>query len=502
MTMEERRVPVVEIGGVPVHTSHWIGGRWVDGGRPLTVHSPIDGSTLGAIAGGGPIEVDAAVAAASAAFPAWAGLPSADRTERLLRLADVIEARAEELAVVECHDTGLPLQMLRRYVPTRIRDHIAFYARLAADMREEVYLTAESRNVVRHEPAGVAAVISTWNGPLSVATSKLGPALAAGDTVVVKPPEWAPFSCALFAALTEEAGLPPGVVNVVQGLGSIAGRVLAAHRGIARLSFTGSPATARHIGAETAANIVPVCFELGGKSPLLVFAGADLEAAAEAIAEQYFHAGQICAAGTRVLVEAAVVDELLALVRARVEALVVGDPRETATEVGPLITEEHRRRVSARVARAVEQGAVAIWGGAPVEGDGYYFQPTLLTAVEPSMEIWQEEVFGPVLLWDTFVDEAEAVAKANSTAYGLAAHVWTADDAQADRLAGRLTAGTVWLNCSNLMLSLEAPFGGVGISGIGREGGRWSLEFFCEVKNVSRPVAGGTSYLLAKAEVD
>ena len=339
-------------------------------------------------------------------------------------------------------------------------------------------------NHVRYEPAGVAALITPWNAPLMLSTWKVGPALAAGNTVVLKPPEWAPLTCSMLADIAREAGLPAGVLNVVQGTGAGAGASLAAHPDVDRISFTGSPETARRIGRAAAASLTPVSFELGGKSPFIVFADADQDAAARTIAHQYINAGQVCLAGTRVLVESSVADALLGKVRAETAKLPVGDPRDLATRIGPLIHPRQHERVHGYVARATANGARSLFGGGPHPFGELYYQPTLLTSVAPADEIFQEEVFGPVLTWSVFEDEEEALALANATRYGLAAMVYTTDRAKAERVAAAIIAGTVWVNCF-FVRDLAAPFGGAGISGIGREGGRWSFDFFCDVKNVA-----------------
>ena len=469
-----------------VHTEHRIGAEWVDSDRSFTVRSPIDESVLAEVSAGTAAEIDHAVAAAAAAFPAWAGLGAPGRQAHLDAFANLVAERAEDFATVESLDTG----MLRRFLPplvrTRVHDNLAYFGQLAVEQTAHSWDTESDTNNVRYDPAGVAAIITPWNGPLSITTYKLGAALAAGDTVVVKPPEWAPLSCALLAEVAEAAGLPPGVLNVVHGLGEVAGAALSAHPGIARIAFTGSPEAARSISVAAAPNLVPVSFELGGKSPLLVFADADLDAAASAIAAQYFHSTQICAAGTRVLVDASVASQLLEKVRERVATLRQGDPRDPETDVGPLISRPHFERVSGFVDRARAEGAEVLWGGGAGQAGGLYYAPTMLTGVRPDMEVWRSEVFGPVLVWDTFAGDEEAIEKANDTPYGLAAHVWTSSEDRAVRAEERLVAGTVWVNVANLARHMATPFGGAKDSGIGREGGMWSLEFFSEVKNVCR----------------
>jgi len=339
------------------------------------------------------------------------------------------------------------------------------------------------REQVSWDPAGVTAVITPWNAPLMLATWRIAPALAAGNTVVAKPPEWAPLTASLLADIIHEAGLPDGVFNVVQGLGAEAGAPLVAHPGLARVAFTGSVATGRQVAAAAGAQLTPVSLELGGKSPLIVFADADLDLAAGHAVGQFDNAGQVCLAGTRLLVDQAIAGEFTVAFAARAAVLRQGDPRDEATDIGPNISRAHLDRVDGYVRRALAAGAEPLLGGSvnPALG-GLYYQPTLLGGARPGAEILTEEVFGPVLTLQTFGTEDEAVALANSTRYGLAATMFTGDEDRAQRVSARLVAGTVWVNCF-FVRDLRAPFGGVGLSGIGREGGTWSFDFYSDVKN-------------------
>jgi len=366
----------------------------------------------------------------------------------------------------------------------RAAHNIQFFADRARKLSDETIDSPEVVNHVRYDPAGVAGLITPWNGPFMLTTWKVGPCLAAGDTAVVKPPEWAPLSCSLMADLAAEAGVPPGVLNVVQGIGEQAGAALAAHPDIDRLSFTGSTDTASLIGASCARSLTPVSFELGGKSPFIICADADLDAAAQTAAGQYFNAGQVCLAGTRILVDAKVADEFQAKFRAAVSRLTVGDPRDQNTRVGPLITPEHYQRVAGFVDRALQAGVRPVWGGRRHRAGELYFEPTLLDGVAQEMEIVQREVFGPVLTWQTFRDEEEAIRLGNGTNYGLAAVIFSKNEERAMRMAKRVVAGTVWVNCF-FVRELAAPFGGSRNSGIGREGGNWSFDFYCDVKNIA-----------------
>ena len=471
------------VAGVEVSPDHWIGGERVASSARFPVRSPIDGSHLVDVSAGSTGEVAAAVEAARRSFPMWAGLGPEGRAPILRRFAEGIRSRAAELAAVETLDNGsLLLGNVHRVVP-RAALNIEFFADWALTLEHTIDGT-EVTNHVRYEPAGVAALITPWNAPLMLTTWKVGPALAAGNTVVVKPPEWAPLTCSLLADIADAAGIPAGVLNVVQGIGEDAGAALVAREDIDRISFTGSPETGRLIGVAGARNLVPVSAELGGKSPFIVCADADLDAAAQTVAMQYLNAGQVCLAGTRVLVEAAVSEPFLAKVRQAAAVMVVGDPRESGTRVGPLIAPEHFDRVRGFVDRALAAGAVALWGGRPHSAGAQYFEPTLLADVRADMEVAQREVFGPVLTWQTFGSDDEVVTLANGTRYGLAAVIFTRDERRARRLAARVVAGTVWVNCF-FVRDLAAPFGGARESGIGREGGTWSFDFFSDVKNVA-----------------
>lgn len=473
-----------KVAGVEVSTAHYIDGKRVASKEKFPNCSPIDGKHLADVSAAGADEIDWAVAAARRAFPAWAALGPEGRHPILSRFAKAIQDHGKEIAAVETEDNGsLLIGNAARMVP-RAAHNIQFFADRARKLSDETIDSPEVVNYVRYDPAGVAGLITPWNGPFMLTTWKVGPCLAAGDTAVVKPPEWAPLSCSLMADLAAEAGVPPGVLNVVQGIGEQAGAALAAHPDIDRLSFTGSTDTARLIGASCARSLTPVSFELGGKSPFIICADADLDAAAQTAAGQYFNAGQVCLAGTRILVEAQVADEFQAKFRAAVSRLTVGDPRDQNTRIGPLITPEHYQRVAGFVDRALSAGVKPVWGGHRHSAGDLYFEPTLLDGVSQEMEIVQREVFGPVLTWQTFRDEEEAIRLGNGTNYGLAAVIFSKNEERAMRMAKRVVAGTVWVNCF-FVRELGAPFGGSRNSGIGREGGNWSFDFYCDVKNIA-----------------
>jgi 5-carboxymethyl-2-hydroxymuconic-semialdehyde dehydrogenase len=472
----------MKIAGTEQHCDpgHWIGGRRVGSAATFTDLSPIDERPIAEIARGGAAEVDAAVQAARDAFAGWAATPPAERAAILHAIADGIEKRVPELAQVETLDNGALLRSHQRSVMPRAAHNFRFFADWLAELDHGNLEIRGHREQVSWNPSGVTAIVTPWNAPLMLATWRIAPALAAGNTVVAKPPEWAPLTASLLADITREAGLPDGVFNIVQGLGTEAGAPLVAHPDVARVCFTGSVATGRQVAAAAGGQLTPVSLELGGKSPLIVFADADLDLAVRHAAGQYDNAGQVCLAGTRLLVQAQVAEEFLERFTTAVRGLKLGDPRQEATDIGPLITRRHLERVDGFVRRAVAAGARPVIGGEAAEG--LYYQPTLLTGAAPGAEILTEEVFGPVLTLQTFSDDAEAVALANSTRYGLAATMFTGDQDRASRVSAQLVAGTVWVNCF-FVRDLRAPFGGAGLSGIGREGGTWSFDFYSDVKN-------------------
>ncbi|GGX71551.1 aldehyde dehydrogenase [Streptomyces anandii] len=468
------------VAGVAVDTRHWIGGERVASATTFPDVSPVDGATLGGIARGTAAEADAAVAAAKAAFPGWAATPRAERARILHAIADGVEKRLEDLAIVETCDNGALLRSHRRGVMPRVAHNFRFFADWLLTLGHDDFDTRGHTNHVSWDPAGPCVLITPWNAPLMLATWKVAPALAAGDTVVLKPAEWSPLTASLLADIAAEAGLPAGVLNVVQGYGCEIGDALTSHPDVRRISFTGSVPTARRIAASAAANLTPLSLELGGKSPLLVFADADLDLAVDLAVEQYDNAGQVCLAATRLLVEETVAEEFTRRFTERASALRQGDPRDESTDIGPNIHERQLEKIDGFVRRAVAAGARVVLGGH--RGDGHHYAPTLLTDVAQDSEIVQEEVFGPVLTLQTFSTEDEAVRLANDTRFGLAATLATGDAERAARVTERLVAGTVWVNCF-FVRDLRAPFGGSRHSGVGREGGTWSFDFYCDLKN-------------------
>ena len=473
----------IRVAGVEVSPDHYIGGERVASERRFEDLSPITGEVIAEVSRAGEEEVDRAVRAARDAFPEWGSLGPAGRAPYLHRLADLIDANVEKLAAVECADMAMLLRSLRARVISRGARNYRSYADLAAAYEERDWRSQGTWNRVQRMPAGPAAVITPWNAPFMLSTWKTAPALAAGCTVILKPAEWSPLSCSLLADLAVEAGFPPGVFNVIQGIGEEAGAALVAHPLLRRVSFTGSPETGRLIGVAAARNLVPFTAELGGKGPLIVFEDADLDAAASKAAGQYDDAGQVCLAGTRLLVQEPVLEPFLERFHAGVDAHVLGAPRDDATTVSPLIHPDHLKRVEGFVERARSEGHNVLRGGRRSDAGPLFYEPTLIEPKSNDAEIVQREVFGPVLTIQTFKDEEEAIALANSTEYGLSGIVYTSSLGRADRIGRKVRAGVVWVN-TFLVRDLTAPFGGMGISGIRREGGNYALDFYSDLKTL------------------
>ncbi|MFM6971473.1 MAG: aldehyde dehydrogenase [Rhodoluna sp.] len=474
----------IEVAGAKIDTRHYINGQRVASAETFKNTSPIDGTFLGEISSGGEAEVNQAVAAAKAAFPGWWKLGPKGRGALLHKLADLVEENIETLSQLETMDNGSLLRSHRRGVMPRVAMNIRFFADYAMnDLKHEDFETRGHTNKVSWDPSGVTAIITPWNAPLMLATWRIGPALASGDTVVLKPAEWTPLSASFFADLTKQAGIPDGVFNVVQGYGRTAGAALTSHKDLARIAFTGSVPTAKIIAKAAAENLVPCSFELGGKSPLIVFQDADLDLAATLAVEQYDNAGQVCLSGTRILVHESIVDEFAAKFREKAALVKQGDPRDETTDIGPQIHQVHFDRVKGFVDRAREEGQEIIMGGTPNdELGGLYFNPTLVLEPTPGSEIVTAEIFGPVLDMQKFSTDEQAVQMANDTEFGLAATVVTGSRERAERVTAELVAGTIWVNCF-FVRDLRAPFGGSKKSGIGREGGVWSFDFYADVKN-------------------
>jgi acyl-CoA reductase-like NAD-dependent aldehyde dehydrogenase len=473
-----------EISQYAISPDHYIDGRRVSSDTTFEVRSPLDWDwKLADVARGDALTADEAVSAAVAAFPAWAARSVEERGNYLRHLAELIDENIEMIAAIECVDMAMLLESLEARVIHRGAENFRNYADLATEHVERTWSSKGTNNTVQRMPAGPAVIITPWNAPWLLATWKVAPALAAGNTVILKPAEWAPLSASLLADLAAEARIPPGVLNIVQGIGEEVGAALVGDKRVRRISFTGSPETAVHIGDAAARNITPFTAELGGKGPFLVFADADLEAAAQKAAGQFDDAGQVCLAGTRLLVEESISSEFYERFSAYTDKHILGDSRAAATTISPIIHPDHMRRVEGFVERARENGDRILRGGHRHNEDGLWYEPTVIAPASNHSEIVQREVFGPVLTYQTFKDEAEGIELANSTRYGLSAIVYTGSAERADRVGRAIRAGTVWVN-TFLVRDLTAPFGGCRLSGIGREGGDYALDFHSDLKTL------------------
>jgi len=459
-------------------------GEWLDDVDPAT------GETYARVASSDARDVDRSVAAALHAFAAWSVTPVVERSKLLRRLGRLIERDLEKLARAESIDSGKPLSAARTVDIPRAVQNFDFFADAVTQFSSEAHPTDEvALNYTLRQPLGPVACISPWNLPLYLLTWKIAPALAAGNCVVAKPSEVTPMSAHLLGSLAAEAGLPPGVLNIVQGLGPRAGGPLCAHPGIRAISFTGSTKVGAEIAREAATSFKKLSLEMGGKNPTLVFADADLrEAIPQTVRAAFSNTGQICLCGSRILVERSVYDQVRDELVERVRALRVGDPLQADTEQGALVSRQHFDKVMGCLAVARQEGGRVLCGGgrASVPGrcaGGFFVQPTLIEGLGPSCRTNQEEIFGPVATLLPFDGADEAVHLANSTRYGLAASLWTRDLSRAHRVGAQLHSGIVWVNCW-MLRDLRTPFGGVKESGLGREGGMDALRFFTEPKNV------------------
>jgi acyl-CoA reductase-like NAD-dependent aldehyde dehydrogenase len=469
---------------------HFIGGQWIaQDGDPIAVINPADEQIVGQIAAGTAREVDLAVQAARAAFdrPDWQAMPAARREQLLLRLADLIEADADEIAAIETLDNGMPFAHARGAVGgavSAIRYHAGWVRRLGGET-VPMSVPGNWHGYTTRDPLGVAALIVPWNAPFAITCSKLSAALAAGCTVVLKPAELAPLTGLRLAQLVEEAGFPAGTVNVVTGLGTQAGAALVAHPGVDKISFTGSTATGQGILRESIADLKRVSLELGGKSAVLVFADADLEKAVPGVAMGIFgNSGQVCAAGSRLFVADAIFDRFMAALADFAAKLRLGPGWQEGVAMGPLISQRQRERVLGYVEAGKREGASLLTGGSVPAGQGYFVEPTIFVGARADMTIVREEIFGPVLSVMRFSDEDfETLARsANDSVYGLSAYVWTRDLEIAHSMAKKLRAGSVKVNGAGMEFAL--PFGGFRQSGLGREHGRMGVEAFTETKAV------------------
>ena len=475
----------------PIRHQLFIGGEFVDAlnGETLATLNPHDNSTIADVALAGTADVDRAVEVATKALPAWRRLAAADRGRVLLKLADLIEANAEELARLESLDTGHPLRDSRALDVPRTAACYRYFGGMADKFQgETIPVEAGFLNYTLREPVGVVGQVVPWNFPLMFTSWKMGPALAAGNCIVLKPAEITPLTSLRIAELMTEAGMPDGVVNVVPGLGSVAGQYIAEHDRIAKIAFTGSTATGRRIVTASAGNLKKVQLELGGKGANVVFEDADVAAAVNGSAWAIFHnQGQACIAGSRLVLHERIADAFLDRFTALAQSIRVGNPLDPATEMGPLTSMQHRDRVLGYVAIAREQGGSVVSGGkAPDAAElarGCYVEPTVVRARTWRDRIAQEEVFGPFVTVLTFANDDEALAIANGTEYGLGSGLWTRDLARAHRFARELKAGMVWIN-SYKRVNPGSPFGGVGRSGYGREMGFDAMREYTQVKSV------------------
>lgn len=466
--------------------THWIDGqaRAAASGRWLEVFNPATGDAFAQVAAGDASDVEVAVAAAERAFPAWSALRSSERAAWLEKLAVALEARLQEFARAESLDGGKPYRLAHDAEIPRAVSNLRFFAHAATQFASESHHGEAGLNYTLRAPLGVVATISPWNLPLYLFTWKIAPALAAGNTVVAKPSEVTPLTATMLGQLAAQIGLPAGVLNIVHGSGAEAGEAMVAHPAVKAISFTGSTRIGRRIAGIASPLLKKISLELGGKNPTLVFADSDWRAQLDVIVRSAFqNSGQICLCGSRILVERTIYDEFRAAFVERVAALKHGDPADASTRLGPLVSQAHCDKVMASIERAKAEGGRVLLGGQRLPGAGWYVAATVFEGLGPETASNREEIFGPVTTLQPFDDDAQALALANASEYGLAAMLWTNDLGRAHRLSAQLHAGIVWVN-SWLMRDLRTPFGGVGASGLGREGGAEAMRFFTEAKNV------------------
>jgi aminomuconate-semialdehyde/2-hydroxymuconate-6-semialdehyde dehydrogenase len=476
-----------------IQIENFIDGQFVrpKNGKYLDNIEPATGKTYSLVPDSDAQDVEAAVTAAEKAFPSWSRTAAAERSRILLRIADLIERDLEKLARAESIDTGKPLSLARSLDIPRASSNFRFFATAILHTENEAHVTdGVAFNYTLRQPRGVAGLISPWNLPLYLLSWKIAPAIAVGNTAVAKPSELTPMTACLLGAICQEAGLPDGVLNIVQGTGPNAGAAITAHPKIGTISFTGGTVTGRKVAEAGAPLFKKISLELGGKNPNVIFADADLEAAiAGSVRSSFANQGQVCLCGSRVFVERPVYDDFVRRFTARVAQLEQGDPLEPATEHGAIVSRMQLEKVKFYVDLAREEGGKIALGGfrpAPPNErcrDGYFFPPTVITQLPVSCRVNREEIFGPVVTITPFDSEEEVIGYANDVEYGLSSSVWTQNLGRAHRVAEQIHAGTVWINCW-LVRDLRVPFGGMKQSGVGREGGEEALRFFTEPKNV------------------
>ena len=472
---------------------NFIGGVFVEAhdGRTLANINPATGEEIGRIARSNKADVEAAVQASRLAQNEWSALTLLERADWLDRLADGLEQRKEELAQRESKDTGKPLALARRVDAQRSIDNFRFFANFAREQEPEVFEMADATNVVHRKPIGTVGLITPWNLPLYLLSWKVAPALLMGNTIVAKPSEMTPLTANLLCEVASDVGLPSGVLNVVHGYGPEVGQAILEHPSIRAISFTGGTATGRHVAATAAPMFKKLSLELGGKNATIILDDADLDAAVEgAVRAGFTNGGQVCLCGSRILVHQSIADQFTTKLVESVNGMICGAPEDASTHIGALISMEHLQKVESYIELGLEEGGTVLTGGTrtmtgqvgPTQ-DGAFLRPTIIDGLDPSARTSTEEIFGPVVTLHRFDSDEEAIEIANATEYGLAGSIWSTDTERAHGLAQKIETGIVWVN-TWLHRDLRTPFGGVKNSGVGREGGAWSLGFFSEPLNV------------------